>query len=375
MNKKLLSVAIGAALTLPVIAQADVTVYGKAQVEVAGTKIDATSAAGVKTEGKGKTNVTDQNQGTLGVKASEDLGGGLSAIAKFEFVVNTAGDSSTGSGANLQNTTTQVNGADTGQAQTVNIGRGDREDFVGLESKSLGTLRLGRMNSPYKLTGVALDPFVATTLQARGNGGMSAGDAALNGHSSGYVNNGIVYNSPKFAGIGIDVYASPDNTDNTQGDVSLGLTAAFGPVSLFVVRNTDKNANGSTVGNKGYDATATKFGGKVALGGAGNIVFQLESIDTGATGAGNATDYTFVGYNISIGSLMPVVELGTKSVDVDATNAGGSEKDTSLLVLGVRYNLSKNTSLFGGLRTTNRENRDGSKSDTTVHTAGLRMDF
>ena len=80
MNKKLLALAIGTAFSAaPMFATADVTVYGHAQVEV-GTVDDGTTDTTV---------VSDNARGRLGVKASEKLGNGLTAIAKFEWKIDT----------------------------------------------------------------------------------------------------------------------------------------------------------------------------------------------------------------------------------------------------------------------------------------------
>jgi major outer membrane protein P.IB len=117
MNKKLLAIAIGAAVSAaPMFASADVTLYGHAQVEVA--SVDNSSTGNL-------TNVADNARGRLGVKASEKLGNGMTAIAGFEWKIDT----------------TQG-----GQAT------GQRESFVGLKG-DFGTISAGHLKSAYKYTG------------------------------------------------------------------------------------------------------------------------------------------------------------------------------------------------------------------------------
>ncbi|HMA98622.1 MAG TPA: porin, partial [Wenzhouxiangella sp.] len=49
---------------------------------------------------------------------------------------------------------------------------GDRDQWVGVDSKKFGRLTAGRHNSVYKQTGLGWDPILATFLQARGNQGL-----------------------------------------------------------------------------------------------------------------------------------------------------------------------------------------------------------
>lgn len=366
MHKKLLTVAISAAISsMAVTAQADVKVYGRVQAEVAGIKNNNTNIT--------KTDVIDNGGGTLGVAANEDLGSGMKAIGKVEYQINTTGDSC--QTATSVNSTTGVTTVSTpsGQCTSNSNLKGDREMFVGLQG-GFGTFRLGRVNSPYKLTGVALDPFVTTVLQARGNGGMSS-SGPLNTHSSGYVNNGIVYNMPKFGGVGFDVYVSPDTQNHTSGDLSAALTWAGGPVSIFVVHSLDENANGGTAtttssGNNTYDAKATKIGGQFKFGAAGSLAVQFEQLDTGAAGAGQETEFMFIGYQIPIGKVTPVVQIGA-SVRDDAPN----ERETAYAALGARYNFSKTFSAYAGVRATKTETGSVTNTDEEAMTIGLRKDF
>jgi len=94
MNRKLLAVAVSAALVAPAATMAaDTFVYGQAQVEVASYSEDIPSgvvdeAAYIDEYGvEDGVDTQDQSRGRLGVKASEDLGNGLKAIAQFEWKV------------------------------------------------------------------------------------------------------------------------------------------------------------------------------------------------------------------------------------------------------------------------------------------------
>lgn len=358
MHKKLLTVAIGAAISsMAVTAQADVKIYGRVQAEVAGVKAQTTSGSSTRIT---KTDVIDNGGGTLGVSADEDLGGGMKGIGKVEFQIDTAGSNATGQGT----------------ANSI-ASKGDREMFVGLQG-GFGTFRLGRVNTPYKLTGVALDPFVTTVLQARGNGGMSGNVGtnvtALNTHAPGYVNNGIVYNMPKFGGVGFDLYISPDTVNHTSGDFSAAVTWAGGPVSIFVAHNHDENANGTSATNNTYDAKATKVGAQFKFGGAGSLAIQAEQLDTGVTAAtatvANEVDFLFVGYQLPIGKVTAAIQVA-----MSEGNTTGSTTDTIYGALGARYNFSKTFSTYGGVRITETERGSATTEDTEAYTIGLRKDF
>ena len=67
MNKKLLAAAVAAGLAAPMAANAGVTVYGLAQLEIADIETNG---------GNSTTNMIDSKNSRVGVKWTEDLGGG-----------------------------------------------------------------------------------------------------------------------------------------------------------------------------------------------------------------------------------------------------------------------------------------------------------
>jgi hypothetical protein len=75
---------------------------------------------------------------------------------------------------------------------------GDRELLVGLRG-GFGAVSAGRMTTAYATAGK--DPFNATFMQARGNGGMIGGTGGLGNGS--YVNNALGY-SGKFEMVSLN---------------------------------------------------------------------------------------------------------------------------------------------------------------------------
>ena len=91
MNKKLVAVAVAGMLAVPLAAQAqtaNVTLYGRANIdmEVVNVKQDQPTA------NNPKENIfrVVSNSSRLGVRGSEALGGGLSAIFQVESAVGAA---------------------------------------------------------------------------------------------------------------------------------------------------------------------------------------------------------------------------------------------------------------------------------------------
>lgn len=79
MRKSIVALAVAGVLAASAVAQAETTLYGSARIGVEYT------------QGKGDDKLSSwdvANQASrLGVKGSEDLGGGLSAIYQYEFGV------------------------------------------------------------------------------------------------------------------------------------------------------------------------------------------------------------------------------------------------------------------------------------------------
>lgn len=362
MNKKLLTLAISAAIAVPMtVAQADVKVYGAVQMEIARVKNDGTGTVYDVTAATEKVNAIDNKRGQLGIGADEDLGGGMKGLAKFEWNLDTTD--------NVDNGTTDSFSA--------------RDSYVGM-SGGFGTLRFGRSGSPYKQSGVALDPFVATTLEARNNFGMS-GNAdnygVLLAHGS-FVNTGIFYTTPSMGGVTIDSYVGVDGTGadttgigqaaQTNGDLSVVVGWKGGPANVFVGFNRLNNTTDTS------EPKATKLGGSFKIGDMHNIAFQYEKSNTGkSTGTyaqfGSQADYIFLSYTLKLGSFSLVPQVGQMKTD------GGTVGDQkgSYMVLGGIYNMSKTFRVFGGYRGTKLQQTLAAADprDEKVLTVGMRKDF
>lgn len=397
MQKKLLSAAIGAALTsASFMAQADVTVYGAAQVEWVQLTNDAlvysyggfTSAGGGSVGSWNNTNTVpanttrsgllDNKRGRFGIKADEDLGGGWKGVVNFEWQVDTA------------------DGADGTPIS-------ERISYVGISQKSIGTLRFGQDHSPYKASGTALDPFVTTTLEARNNYGMSGNRdnwSVMNGHNS-FVQDGMFFNSASWAGVYVNAYIGLDRTGaegtcaptsgafiyfgncdaaaangKTNGDLSavVGWKGDAGPIGLHFFGGYNKMANTTSID----EPTAMKAAGQLIIAKAHTISLQYELTDRANRTADDYDEgqYLFLGYQGKFGPVTAVVQLGQFESGTEA-GAGGRNITAEYLALGAIYNMSKTFRLFGGWRNTVATVDPASVDfrDDSVISLGMRKDF
>ena len=364
MNKQLLALAVSAAMLAPAIASADVKVYGRLQVEY---NVEDSDANGQDSQ----QSVDDQGgQSRLGFKFSEKLGGGMKAFGKIEFRLDPA-----------QNNSSATAGNTTGSTGAI----GARDTHVGIKS-SWGSLAAGSFHAPYKTAGgVKWDPWTATHLQARRQGGMTGG-AGIGGHN-GFMRNAIYYTSPNVNGFKVQFAISPDETnagannggtDNDDNDYSLAVQYKNGPWHAIFAHN--RNNNSSVAG----DETLTKVGLRWKHG-AWTLAGQYEDINDAAVaatggGLGNAGNYNpgagddanvfWLNGQYKAGNNIFTVSWGETDVDV----SGGSDFDYTYVALGVIHKFSKKTRIFGGYTETSGDN-NGNANDRDAFSVGIRKDF
>lgn len=185
MNKKLVTLAVAAALAAPAVASADAILYGKLNVGINyidqnegfkgwGLSDNQVVKYAFNNQYLGITNpfiTTPQGPSNrIGVKGSEDLGNGLKAIYQVELGFSISDSNNNGAVNN----------------ETITM----RNTFVGL-SGNFGTVLMGRHDTPLKISTGPLDLF-ADTLADYNN---TVGFQDLR------VDNAVAYISPNFAGF------------------------------------------------------------------------------------------------------------------------------------------------------------------------------
>ena len=152
MNKKLIALAVAGASLAPVLASAQtanpVTLYGRAWAMFETVKADG-GPVGVAAI-PSRNRVSDISS-LIGVRGTEDLGGGLKAFFQMEYGFRLDENNASG---------TPVSGRNSG---------------VGLQG-DFGSILLGRWDTPWKVTTTAIDPFgdntmagLTTAMSDRGN--------------------------------------------------------------------------------------------------------------------------------------------------------------------------------------------------------------
>lgn len=384
MNKKLIAMAVAASFAAPMAAQAAPTVYGHLQVEVAdyddGEQTPADAGTGTPASGR---MVTDDNKrGRLGIKGSEDLGGGMSAIYNFEWQVET--------------TQGQVND-------------GTRVGMVGIKA-GFGTVMAGALKTPYKYYGgVKYDPFVTTYMEARSRGGMSGKMADAGGASKGafghhgFMTDAIGYKN-KFGALEVWANISLDEDGGAKGadgDMNVGVKFSGGNFEAFFAMAHDEQAKSSssvttTVSNgvglpvtsttvtttelASYDAT--KFGGMFKMG-PHKIKAQIEQTEFAEESSYDGTtltaqtgkwegDHMFIGYELAMGKNVIAVNYGASEFTY---TPGTGETTVDYLAIGAFHKFSKKTRAFVGHSTSESKDTGSPAVEESVTSLGLRVTF
>lgn len=167
-----------------------------------------------------------------GFEGSEDLGGGLKAQFNLSGFLR----------------------ADTGEAGRFGTTDGGwrRFAYVGLQSASLGTLRLGRVGTPTFGVAIRFSPFADSTTLSPYVLHMYPGGqplaAPMNSPDSA-ADNSIAWNSPTWGGFNLQtLYSLGETTTSGANRWALGANWSSGPVAVSVATEQSKVAAGLPTG-------------------------------------------------------------------------------------------------------------------------------
>lgn len=230
-------------------AQAQVTLYGRANLDFEKVSLGGTSAADAFS---GNQRVSS-NSSRFGIRAAREFEG-LKAFAQVETGVSWDAGGDTVAG---------------------------RDTFVGLEG-AWGKLRLGKMDTPMKELGGLTDRFKGTGIQD--DGGMAALGGAGNGFSR-RQNNSLRYDSPSFGGAKVALQYGFDNEDVASSAqkklLSLGAEYAAGALKAGLALESHKNFNVAGKSDSAYRLGA-------------NYDFQVVNVGVG---------YNRLAYKLAAGSV------------------------------------------------------------------------
>ena len=321
MQKKIIALAIAAAMAAPAAAMAEATVYG--QVNMAYEVVDDGGDQGGVGLNDNSRNRVSSNKSRLGFKGSEALGdSGLTAVFQMEGEVM----------------------ADTGASNLFG-----RNTFGGI-SGGFGTVVLGNHDTPYKMSTRGMDVFKDSIADNRSMMGNFFGMTTVDVRESDV----LAYLTPDFSGFSaaVAIIGDTDNTlVNPTGANKVGATTLS---AKYGMDNWSAALGYITLDGKGpaandFTATGTKLGGTYGMDMFSvGLVYEMLSLKT-AGGGKNEQSNIYVGgtYNVSDAGK---VKLAYTMAGESESTAGGvktKNKDSASQVsLGYDHALSKNTTVF-----------------------------
>ena len=323
MNKNLISFAVAAVLAGGVTmaqANSNVTVYGKVLMSINNVDDFAGDSDTVMDSRRGF--------GAIGVKGSEDLGNGLTAMFQLEY------------------------GTEPAQADTFT----GRDQWLGLKG-DFGAVRFGAMSTNYKMSGSKLDPFWRTSLDSRDTGLMSSLHSGNGEQGQGRATNTMRYDSPSFNGAKVVANYTLDSGFDEEDGYGIGLHYDQGPLFAsvdYINNGVDGEDDAWKLGAK-YSMDAFAVYGHYEQGG----------LVSSFTGAGESdANLWHLGGSFTMGSTMLYAAFGQGDDDA------GTEYDS--WTLAAKHNMSKRTSVYGGFA---RVDVDGLNEESDLFTVGMVHNF
>jgi predicted porin len=424
MKKSLVALA---ALAVSGAAMAQATIYGI--LDVGYFNKQASNGDGAMRWKQNGIGEGGQSSARLGFRGTEDLGGGM----KASFVTEHAFVATSQNGLALRNGTTgvQYEGLTATDSATMGVGglgaynQGtNRQTYVGLEGAKWGSVRVGYQYTAF----YEIATLGGYTNTSEGSIGGAISHLWGQGVIGGTRGNAIKYDSPRMNNFGVSLQmgsgtgrestefgATATNTAdgqilnkqartsikidyidgplmlvyaNTRYDVALGATTAGTTGSALIyngaITSTTNRAavtaqNNSNVANQfgaSYDFGAIKVGLIV-----NRIARNVGAADsTGTTAAASAVgDYNMDSNAVSFNMPMGAWSINGGMSTANASSAGTTLADWASRQLGVRYDLSKRTNIYGyiGSSTNNAPAAavTGVLKDMTGTVVGVRHDF
>jgi len=364
MKKSLLALAAMSAFAGAAQAQSSVSVYGLYDGgynnSVRTTKIGTAAATQISNS---DMQGNQQTSSRLGFRGSEDLGGGLSANFNLELGFNP--------GTGTVDSVT-IFASPQGQSDSV------RTSVVGLSSKQMGEVRIGRQLSGAFVVGAG-DIFAGSNMVGDIVASSHAGAGATNTTNTRIYNeatriNGVSYFTPNFSGF----TARLDYSNNLSTGANVTATGATDVQSTTGIDN--KNLTSRQIANQGLSAkyvygpiTVAALTHKVArnenvttTSGAvteariniASVMFKQGPITAQYTHGQNKVENKQTGLRTSQMSanrfavqfeatpaIVPFAMYGTGKSEM--TVAAPTQADNTAYMFGTNYHMSKRTRLYG----------------------------
>ncbi len=349
MKKLLIATAALAMVAGTAQAQSSVTIYGAYGNGLTSTKTGSGTAVNTMAGDRVGTPV-------IGLRGTEDLGGGNQAFFQFESTLGANGSLGT---ANT-NTFTATGTADTASPSNVF----DRQAHAGIRSAQLGTLSLGRQNDSIKDTeGLTVFNNLSDALQT-----TTVGDRYANA---------VKYVSPTFQGVS----ASYTYADNVTGSGTYNNAALTGGSKLnsYNIQGTYAGvkfayASGEIKAADGTKTETTRYGVQGVVMKA-TVGLSYTENDPSASDKSLSETTLAVSYPFANGftGMVSYSDYSAKTISTGATNTDLNGKGYALLVT---KDLSKRTQLYAGYSLKDIDTADtASAGDVKVTAFGLVHKF
>ncbi|MGR2662340.1 porin [Chromobacterium haemolyticum] len=309
MQKKNLAALVGAMFALPVVAHADVTIYGFLSGGIESSK--ATGSGG--SEYSSRTRIVDHNS-RIGFKGFEDIGGGTKAIWQVENSLR-----------NFEQ------GGTNDKGQTASFAT--RNSFIGIDNGDFGRVLLGQHDSAYKMftgsgnSALGTDLLVNTTAD-------NFGSSSVNSRGEARLANSVHYFSPSWAGFKLGASWGVDEnrvSGNDSKRISLGLGYTWQGLNLAAGwdRQYDTAVKANT---NSYNTSSSNSPAVLSLNSGKNVTFY-------SLAASYKFDFgTFVGGNYEWGTF-------------DQVGGGQLKQDNWLIALGQDFGAASLKLSYGQLGT------------------------
>jgi predicted porin len=315
MKKSLIALAV-AGVCASSAAMAEVSVYGQANV----------SYDVIDNDKNRDSHGVGSNASRFGLKGSEDLSGGLYAIYQIESQIAI--------GAGLGGT--ENPGSQTAVAF--------RDTFAGLKSDTMGTVRLGRFDTPYKLATRGMDMFHNTIADNRSLMGLGHDVRASN--SVGF--NSLSYSGFSAAasyfgdqggtapGFNTPTVGSLNSLNNTNEGISVAGMYNAGPYHATVAYQSISNG----LSNTNLSTDAWKIAGGYSVDAfAINGVYEKIS---NRNGSGDATAWYLSGkYNVTSADALKLAYTDVNNHVNEAANSGAKQYS-----VGYDHKMTTHTTLY-----------------------------
>ncbi|MEF7616758.1 porin [Aquincola sp. MAHUQ-54] len=336
MNYKHSPLWVGAALAClahAAAAQSTVTLYGLVDLNVTQYKAGGRAGGDTRVVMNDGTN-NGLNGSRWGVRVNEDLGGGLQVQAVLEGGVN----------------------ADTGTSAQGGRAFG-RQAFIGVTSKTLGELRLGRQYVLEDYVMGLTDPMGNALVSNPSTGVTNMGRAIPLWLNAPRADNVVQYRTPSWGGFFAAGQLAPGEgtTDRFHG-VSVGYVG--GPMAVALSYEWNKSRTTEDDTNKSLTIGANyNFGAFKLLGGyQRNRDLALGSGNGAASGLSNLTinaGSAFVANRLTGATVGVEVPMGPFTYGANYTRVkyegAGASADLGKTALVGRYAFSKNTQVYAGI--------------------------